>query len=102
MPSSHSSFVVALALTIAFTEGVASTQFAISLALACIVMYDAAGVRRAAGEQAKAINKLMDTWENQEPDFVRMEIKEILGHTPIQVLAGAILGAAIAVLLWFI
>lgn len=99
MPSSHSAFVVALAVSVAFIDGIASTQFAVSAALACIVMYDAAGVRRAAGEQAKVLNKLLDSWENQEPDFVRMELKEILGHTPAQVMAGALLGALIAVLI---
>ena len=99
MPSSHSAVVVSLAALVGKYIGISSPIFALSALFAFITMYDAAGVRRAAGEQAKALNKLLDSWENQEPDFVRMELKEILGHTPAQVIAGALLGALIAVLL---
>ena len=98
MPSSHSAFVAALAICIAFTDGFASTQFALAAALACVVMYDAAGVRRAAGEQAKVLNKMMDAWEDMEPEFMQMQLKEILGHTPAQVGAGAVLGIVIALI----
>ena len=102
MPSSHSSFAVALCVCIAKIDGFNSSAFAIAAAFACIVMYDAAGVRRAAGEQAKVLNKMMNTWENQEPGFVRGELKELLGHTPAQVVAGALLGAVIAYFIcWF-
>ena len=92
MPSSHSAFVVALAVSIGKICGIASTQFALALGFACIVMYDAAVIRRAAGEQAKILNKMMDDWENKEPNFVKKELKELLGHTPLQVFAGAALG----------
>jgi acid phosphatase family membrane protein YuiD len=98
MPSSHSAFVAALAVCIAFIDGFASTQFALAAALACVVMYDAAGVRRAAGEQAKVLNKLMDAWEDQEPEFVQTQLKEIMGHTPAQVGAGALLGIVIGLI----
>lgn len=96
IPSSHSAFVVAMAISIAKICGIASTQFALALGFACIVMYDAAGIRRAAGEQAKILNQMMESWENTDPKFVQKELKELLGHTPIQVFAGAVLGFLIS------
>lgn len=96
MPSSHSAFVVALAVSIGKIGGIESTQFALALGFACIVMYDAAGIRRAAGEQAKILNQMMESWENSDPDFVEKELKELLGHTPLQVFAGAVLGFLIS------
>jgi acid phosphatase family membrane protein YuiD len=65
--------------------------------VAFIVMYDAANVRKAAGEQAKILNYMMDHWKEMRPAFRSKELKELLGHTPLQVFAGAVLGVAIAV-----
>ncbi len=97
MPSSHTSLVVALASAVAMQEGADSPLFAITIVLAGIVMYDAAGVRRAAGKQAKIINKLL--LEMKEQHTIRdTRLKELLGHTPLEVLAGALLGFSIAYL----
>ncbi len=91
MPSSHSAVVVSLATLIGKYEGVNSSMFAIALILACVVMYDAAGIRRAAGKQAKLLNKLIET-----PGLTGVEVSErlveVLGHTPIQVFVGALIG----------
>lgn len=91
MPSSHSSFVVALAVSVGKYQGVASPFFALAFVLAVVVMYDAAGVRRAASQQAKIINRLV---AQQETLDVK-KLKELLGHTPLEVLCGAVLGAAV-------
>lgn len=97
MPSSHSSLVTSLVTTIAMTEGFQSNNFAISVVFAVIVMYDAAGVRRAAGKQATALNRLIEEFYLEKPR-VDERLKELLGHTPFEVLAGAILGILIAFL----
>lgn len=91
MPSSHSALVMALAFGIGKQEGFASPHFAIGLILALVVMYDAAGIRRAAGKQAEILNLLIE--KHQVPD--REKLKELLGHTPLEVFAGAILGIAV-------
>ena len=93
MPSSHSSFVCSMATTVGLSRGFDSVEFAISFVLAIVVMYDAAGVRRAAGSHAVIINKLMDSLNIKDEN-----LKELLGHTPIQVGAGAILGIIIAII----
>ena len=89
MPSSHSSTVCAFAMSSALKYGVGSFQFAIGFIFAVVVMYDAMGVRRETGKQAKLLNKIM------EQDF----LKEFVGHTPLQVLMGAILGIIIALVI---
>jgi hypothetical protein len=94
MPSSHSALVTALATSIGQTVGWSSTEFALASIFAIIVMYDAAGVRRAAGDQARVINQIVELFEDNE--FTEERLKEILGHTPLQVLVGSILGVAIA------
>ena len=91
MPSSHSAVVVGLATLIGKDVGVGSPMFALSLVLAFVVMYDAAGVRRAAGKQAKLLNKIIDT-PGLSNVQVQEKLVEVLGHTPIQVLVGALLG----------
>ena len=101
MPSSHSATVCALSTSACILYGVESFEFAISLILALIVMYDAMGVRRETGIQAKLINEMMDAFaemgkDNLSPDE---KLKEFVGHTPLQVLAGAILGILIALLM---
>ncbi|MBR5520785.1 MAG: divergent PAP2 family protein [Oscillospiraceae bacterium] len=98
MPSAHSAFVCSLAVATAKECGVSSPVFAVAAALAVIVMYDAMGVRRAAGEQAKTINILTDAIEKAfgTPEIVNEQLKEFLGHTPVEVVAGALLGIFIA------
>ena len=91
MPSSHSAVVTSLATLIGRSEGFDTPIFAISLIFACVVMYDAAGVRRAAGKQAQLLNKIIET-----PGMTGLQVTEklveVLGHTPVQVLVGAIIG----------
>lgn len=99
MPSSHSATVCALSTAACMRFGVESFEFAISLILALIVMYDAMGVRRETGIQAKLINEMMIAFaEMGKKDLSTDEkLKEFVGHTPLQVLAGAILGILIAI-----
>lgn len=101
MPSSHSSFVTSLATTIGFVSGFDSGEFAICFVVSMVVMYDAAGVRRAAGNQAKVINWLIDEFEKNVP-VLDKKLKEILGHSPLEVFAGAILGIVIACVAHFL
>ena len=100
MPSSHSALVCALAVSAAKSEGMASPIFAIALVLAAIVMYDATGVRRETGNQAKVLNLLMDEWVADEdeplPGVSGKKLKEKVGHTPVEVLSGALLGTVLA------
>ena len=99
MPSSHSAMVTALAVAVGRTEGAASVLFAMCFVLAAIVMYDAAGVRRETGEQAKIINQMVENWIDDGTDFGR-ELKELVGHTPLEVFAGAALGIAIGFIMF--
>ncbi len=98
MPSSHSSFVMSLATFIGLQNGFDSTAFALSIVFAFVVMYDAAGVRRAAGHQAAVLNQIIEHW-NDAPEIQNKRLKELLGHTPYEVLVGAILGIALAVIM---
>ncbi len=99
MPSSHSSFVSALAASSAIHLGLDSPEFAISFVLAFIVMYDAVGVRRETGKQAELLNEIMAVFQDYE-GFPNAEerLKELVGHTPLQVLFGSLLGIIIAFL----
>ena len=101
MPSSHAAFVVSLAISVGLTEGFSSTLFAVTVVIALVVMYDAAGVRRAAGQQAKILNKLVEDWEKNNFENTEKKLKELLGHTPTEVFAGAVLGTVIALLRHF-
>lgn len=100
MPSSHSSTVVSLAVAIGVSYGVDSTLFALALIFAIVVMYDATGVRRETGKQAVILNRLLldnpFSWTGEEFD---KKLKEYVGHTPLQVLMGAILGVLIALIM---
>ena len=98
MPSSHTSFVMSLATAMGKLYGWSSPLFAFSLCLAFIVMYDAAGVRRAAGYQAKVLNMIIDDLAHHKL-LGNERLKELLGHTPKEVLAGAVLGIVIAQLM---
>ncbi len=97
MPSSHSAVVVGLATLIGKNEGVHTAVFAVSLILAFVVMYDAAGIRRAAGKQAKLLNQLIET-----PGLTGVQVSErlveVLGHTPFQVLVGALIGLVVGLI----
>ena len=92
MPSSHSACVMAMSVSVAKITGIQSVEFAIAVTIAIVVMYDASNVRHAAGEQAKILNYMMEHWSEQTPAIFGRELKELLGHTPIQVIAGALLG----------
>ena len=97
MPSSHSSTVSCLSTCIAFVYGKESGYFAISVIFASIVMYDAMGIRRAAGKQAGVLNRMMDKLSERIGDMFHDEkLKELLGHTQLEVLVGMILGIVIA------
>ncbi|MGB7604295.1 MAG: divergent PAP2 family protein [Lutisporaceae bacterium] len=98
MPSSHTSFVMSLATSFGKIYGWSSPLFAMSVCFAIIVMYDAAGVRRAAGYQAKVLNMIIDDLAHHKP-LGNERLKELLGHTPKEVFAGAILGIVITQLM---
>ena len=97
MPSGHSATVTALAVTAALEYGLSSSVFAISAVLAIVVMHDALGVRLEAGKHAKALNELLELFSSDLENEVKM--KEFLGHTPLQVFFGAVLGAAVALII---
>ncbi len=98
MPSSHSAVVVSLTTMIGKAEGITSPLFGVSLIFSIIVMYDAAGVRRAAGKQAKLLNKIVET-----PGLSGVEVSEklveVLGHTPVQVIVGALIGFIVGIVI---
>jgi len=97
MPSSHSAIAVSLATLIGKYEGVDTAIFALAVIFSFIVMYDAAGVRRAAGKQARLLNKIIET-----PGMSTLEVQgklvEVLGHTPIQVFVGGVIGAIVGLI----
>ena len=99
MPSSHSSTVCALATAAGMKYGGGSYEFAIAVMLAIIVMYDAMGVRRETGKQGRVLNEMLEIFTNMGNQISAEEkLKEFVGHTPFQVLMGAILGIIIALL----
>ena len=100
MTSSHTSSVVSLASAIGIKEGIQSSLFAISVVFAVVVMYDATGVRRAAGKQASVLNKIVSNIKKREGyAIIEENLKEFLGHTPLEVFGGAVLGIVIAFLM---
>lgn len=97
MPSSHSAFVMSLSTVAALSRGLDSLEFAICLIFSGIVMYDAAGVRRAAGKQAKVLNQIIE----RDGDInIQEKLVELLGHTPVEVFAGAVVGVLMAIALY--
>ena len=100
MPSAHSALVGALATAVGQTLGWSSPDFAIACLFAVIVMYDAAGVRQAAGKQARILNQMLDELFRQGKDLgdERERLKELLGHTPFQVVVGLFLGISVSLL----
>ena len=97
MPSSHSAVVTSIATMIGKTQGINSPIFALAVMFAFVVMYDAAGVRRAAGKQAKLLNKLVET-PGLSNIQVQEKLVEVLGHTPMQVIVGAAIGVTVGVI----
>ena len=103
MPSSHTAAVISLAVACGLSEGIGSSAFAISLLLSLIVMRDATGVRREAGEQAKVLNRIVqDLFASTEQNDINRNLRELVGHTPLQVFVGAILGVAVPFLMGLI
>jgi len=101
MPSSHAAGASALATSVGLEYGFNSPLFAVAAAFAIVTMFDAQGVRRATGYQASVLNKMMDDlWRGQEVEEQRL--KELVGHTPIEVLAGFVFGAICALALYSI
>lgn len=101
MPSAHSASVCGMTIAVARSVGFGSPIFAVSFLFAAVVMYDAMGVRRAAGEHARAINMIVRK-SNGTISYTpkkKGELKEFLGHTPLEVMAGALLGILIAILI---
>ena len=106
MPSSHSSTVCALATITCIERGVASFEFAMAVVFAIVVMTDASGVRRETGRQAVALNELMEYFEKlrsdmPKPHFSQDQLKELIGHTPLQVQMGALLGVVVGIVMHY-
>lgn len=97
MPSSHSSTVVAMATSVGLIAGFNSVSFAIGATVASVVMYDAAGVRRAASRQAVVLNQIIQNLFQNHPELNRGKLKELLGHSPTEVIAGAGLGIVVSI-----
>ena len=98
MPSSHSSLVTGLATAVAREEGLGSPLFAAAAVFASIVMYDAAGVRQAVSVQARILNRMLDELFTQRA-FSERRLRELLGHTPLEVFAGLVLGLVTGIVL---
>ena len=99
MPSSHAASVAALSTAVGIESGFRSLLFGVTLYFSLVVMYDAAGLRRAAGRQAMVLNRLLDE-HFKNPERGTQKLMELLGHTPLEVLVGALLGVASA-LVWY-
>ncbi|GAC1422841.1 MAG: divergent PAP2 family protein [Ktedonobacteraceae bacterium] len=98
MPSSHSALVTGLATATGRVVGLSSASFAIAVVIASIVMYDAAGVRRAVSIQARILNQMIEEAFQGSP-MAEKRLRELIGHTPIQVFVGALLGVGVALLM---
>ena len=97
MPSAHSAMITGLAASIGITQGFASTFFCIALATALVVMFDAATVRRASGQQARLLNEMVDELFKQHR-FSERKLAELLGHTRLEVFMGTIIGILVAMI----
>ena len=104
-PSSHSSFVATLATLIGLKHGFNSDLFTIVLIFSMIVTYDAGGVRKAVGDQANVLNNLINHLNvkniERDPELLKEDLKELIGHTPLEVFAGVILGVSIALISFY-
>ncbi len=101
MPSSHSALICATTLSIGLNDGFDTSAFALGVAIAMVILYDAAGVRRQAGIHAQRINQLIEEIFRGEP-ISDVRLKEVLGHTPPEVVGGVILGLSVALVLWLL
>ncbi|MCF8275606.1 MAG: divergent PAP2 family protein [Flavobacteriales bacterium] len=101
MPSSHSSTVVSMATSIGLIDGFDSTTYALAVCFATVVMFDAAGLRRNASKQAMVLNRMIKELLSPDSNVSRVKLKEFLGHTPTEVLVGALLGVAVSLALHF-
>ena len=104
MPSAHSATVTSMAVATAITEGVGTFQFAIAAMLAVIVMHDAMGVRRETGKQSVVLNEIIEMFNSMQIDgnWSDEKLKEFVGHTPLQVAAGFIVGAIVGCVMGFV
>lgn len=98
MPSSHAALVMSVAVTVGIHTGFNSITFGIAATVAAVIMYDATGVRYESGKQAKAINNIVELLSDGDFETHFSQLKELLGHRPIEVLVGAILGILVAIL----
>ncbi len=98
MPSSHAALVMSVAVAVGLSEGFGTPVFALALTFALVTMFDAQGVRRQSGHQAEALNKMLDDIYSQR-GIQEAPLKELFGHTPVEVMAGAALGIVVAVAL---
>ncbi|CAN6449056.1 unnamed protein product [Victoria cruziana] len=98
MPSAHSATVTALAVSVGLKDGFVGSLFAVAAVMACIVMHDAFGVRLHAGRQAEVLNQIVYELPEDHPLSEIRPLRELIGHTPLQVVAGAALGTSIALL----
>lgn len=97
MPSSHSAGVMGLSTSVGLIAGFDSLLFAIALGFSLVTMYDAAGVRRAAGKTAACLNRMMDDFYKHDVQAIGGKLKELLGHTPFEVIMGAIFGVVFSI-----
>lgn len=102
MPSSHSAGVMSLSFTIGYIEGMNSVMFALALGYAFVVMYDAAGIRRSAGKIAATMNRVMEEFYAHRPSAAGEKLKELLGHTPLEVFMGAVVGIVVSYVIHFL
>ena len=101
MPSSHSAGVIGLSMTVGYNCGMNSIPFAIALGYAFVVMYDAAGIRRSAGKIAATMNRVMEEFYAHRPSAAGEKLTELLGHTPLEVFMGAIVGIVVSYVIHF-
>ncbi|MBR0219091.1 MAG: divergent PAP2 family protein [Clostridia bacterium] len=98
MPSSHTALVISLVISIGSQEGVQSSMFAIALALAAVVIYDALGVRRETGRQSQVLNQIITEMLVEGKPITEKQLKELVGHTPLEVLGGLIVGITVTLI----
>jgi acid phosphatase family membrane protein YuiD len=98
MPSAHTALVTSLATTVGFLEGFNSVLFGVSVVFALIVMYDAAGVRRSVSKQSVILNRILQELKERRPKDIEHDVRQLIGHTPVQVFYGALVGVAVALI----
>lgn len=98
MPSSHTALVISLVISIGTLEGVQSSMFAVALALAAVVIYDALGVRRETGRQSEVLNQIITEMLVEGKPITEKQLKELVGHTPLEVLGGLIVGITVTLI----